>query len=431
MSEFHYRNGILHAEDLPLVELARQYGTPSWIYSAAALTRRYREFETAFKGINATICYALKANGNQAVIATFAALGAGADIVSGGELKRALAAGVPASKIVFAGVGKTASEMEAALDVGIMQFNVESEPELRMLSRVASARGKTAPVVLRVNPDVDAKTHAKITTGKSENKFGIELAHAPEVADLAATLPAIELIGLSTHIGSQLTSVDPFTAAFARLAGLARDLIARGRRIRRLDFGGGIGVPYNGETPPDLALYAAAVRAAIAGLDVDVVIEPGRALVAEAGILLSRVIYMKAGTTKRFAIIDAAMNDLLRPAMYDAYHPMRPVKEPAPGAGLVTVDVVGPVCETGDRLAQDRALPPLADGDLIAIFMAGAYGAVMSSTYNSRPLAPEIMVNGRQSALVRPRQSLDDLISADALPPWLGTPRGTRVRSAG
>jgi diaminopimelate decarboxylase len=430
MSAFHYRNGILHAEDLPLPELARQYGTPAWIYSVATLTQRYRAFEAAFKGLNATICYALKANTNQAVIATFASLGAGADIVSGGELKRALAAGVPASKIVFAGVGKTAPEMEAALDAGIMQFNVESENELRMLSRVAASRGKTAPVVLRVNPDVDAKTHAKITTGKSENKFGIELVHAPDVATLAATLPGIELIGLSTHIGSQLTSVDPFGAAFARLSALAREMRARGHKIRRLDFGGGIGVPYNGEAPPDLEHYASAVRAAVAGLDVDIVLEPGRALVAEAGILLTRVIYLKTGTSKRFAIIDAAMNDLLRPALYDAYHPIRPVQEPTPGAGLVTVDVVGPVCESGDRLAQDRALPPLADGDLIAIFMAGAYGAVMSSTYNSRPFAPEIMVNGRQSAVVRPRQSIEELIGADALPPWLGT-QGPRARSTG
>jgi diaminopimelate decarboxylase len=429
MSAFTYRGGILHAETVPLDRLAAECGTPCWVYSSAALERRYLDFAAAFAGLNATICYALKANGNQAVIATLARLGAGADIVSEGELRRALAAGVPATKIVFAGVGKTAAEMAAALDAGILQFNVESEPELRQLSALAASRDMRAPVALRINPDVDARTHAKITTGKSENKFGIDIARAEEVARLAAGLPGIDLKGIAVHIGSQLAEIDPFRDAFARAADIARRLIAQGHRLARLDFGGGLGVPYRSDAltggnnvadaAPDLAAYVAAVRAALRGLDVQLVLEPGRYLVAEAGVLLARVIYMKDGRAKRFAIIDAAMNDLLRPALYEAYHPIRPVIEPEPDTAPLVTDVVGPVCETGDIIAVDRTLPPLKDGDLIAIFMAGAYGSVMSSTYNARPLAPEIMVKDDRFEIVRPRQTYDQLIGLDRLPQWL------------
>jgi diaminopimelate decarboxylase len=416
---FTYRAGVLHAEDVPLSEIAARFGTPTYVYSTAALRQRFRAYVEAFAGLDPTICYALKANSNQAVIATFAREGAGADIVSLGELKRALAAGVPAGKIVFAGVGKTAEEMRAALAAGILQFNVESEPELRMLSEVAVAMGRVAPVALRVNPDVDAKTHAKITTGKAENKFGIDMDQAPAVAALARGLPGIALEALSVHIGSQLTAIEPFREAFARLGALARALNATGPRLKRLDFGGGVGVVYRDETPPDLAGYAAAIRDTVAGLDVGIVLEPGRNLVAEAGVLLARVIRVKEGTAKRFAIIDAAMNDLIRPTLYEAWMPIRPVAEPRAGANEALMDVVGPICETGDYLAKDRSLPPLDAGDLIVVGAAGAYGAAMSSTYNTRPLAAEIMVNGSEVAVIRPRQDIDALIAGESLAPWL------------
>jgi diaminopimelate decarboxylase len=333
-------------------------------------------------------------------------------------MKRALAAGIPASRIVYAGVGKTAEEMRAALAAGIMQFNVESEPELRMLSGVAEAMGTKAPVALRVNPDVDAGTHAKITTGKAENKFGIEMAQAQDVAALARSLPGISLEALSVHIGSQLTAMAPFRAAFARLGDLARRLNATGPGLRRLDFGGGVGVVYRDETPPDLAAYAAAVREAVAGLDVGIVLEPGRSLVAEAGVLLARVIRVKEGTAKRFAIVDAAMNDLIRPTLYEAWMPIMPVRAPREGANLSPMDVVGPICETGDYLARDRDMPPLADGDLVVVGAAGAYGSAMGSTYNSRPLAAEVLVSGSRTALVRPREDIEAIIARESLAPW-------------
>ncbi|MBI3453313.1 MAG: diaminopimelate decarboxylase [Rhodospirillales bacterium] len=429
MTAFAYRNGALHAEGVSLVRLADRIGTPAYVYSNRALVERYRAFATAFAGLDALVCYSVKANSNLAVIATFARLGAGADVVSQGELFRARAAGVPANRIVFAGVGKTEAEMEAGLKARILQFNVESENELRLLARVASQLKRRAPVAMRINPDVDARTHAKISTGKSENKFGIEIPRARELARLAATLPGIDLQGLAVHIGSQLTSVEPFAAAFARMAELARELIAAGHGIRRLDMGGGLGIVYDRETPPDLASYARAVRDAVDGLPIQIVLEPGRYLVAEAGILLSRVIYMKEGTAKRFAIVDAAMNDLIRPALYDAYQPILPVARPRPGANLATVDVVGPVCETGDVIAPGRALPPLDDGDLIAIGGAGAYGAVMSSTYNTRPLAPEILVDGARYAVVRPRQDYAELIGRDRLAPWLKAPAAAKRKT--
>jgi len=419
MNDFAYRDGILHVEDVSLATIAERVGTPAYVYSATTLEHRFKAFAAAFGGMPATICYAVKANSNQAVIATFARLGAGADVVSEGELRRALAAGVPADRIVFAGVGKTAREMAAALDAGILQFNVESEPELRLLSELAAGRGVRAPVALRINPDVDARTHAKITTGKTENKFGIEIARALDVARLAASLPGIALQGLAVHIGSQLTSVEPYRAAFARLAELARTLRAHGLPVRRLDFGGGLGVVYKDETPPDLGAYAQAVRDAVGGLDVDIVLEPGRYLVADAGVLLARVVYVKDGVSKRFVIVDAGMNDLIRPTLYEAWMSIRPVVAPAPDAPLAPVDVVGPICETGDYLALGRALPPLAAGDLIVVGSAGAYGAVMSSAYNTRPLVPEILVKGDQIATIRPRQTIEALIAADRLPPWL------------
>jgi diaminopimelate decarboxylase len=427
MSAFGYREGVLHAEGVPLDRLAVEIGTPAYVYSRAAIVERYRAFKAAFNGVNATICYSVKANSNQAIIATFARLGAGADVVSQGEMFRALAAGVPANRIVFAGVGKTGEEMEAGLKARILQFNVESENELRLLSAVAARRKLRAPVALRINPDVDALTHAKIATGKHENKFGIEIPQARELARLAATLPGIDLQGLAVHIGSQLTTIQPFADAFARMAALARELLAAGHRIRRLDMGGGLGVVYDSETPPDIASYAGAVRDAVDGLPVHVVLEPGRYLVAEAGILLSRVIYMKEGSAKRFAIVDAAMNDLIRPALYDAHQPVRPVAAPRPGANLATIDVVGPVCESGDVIAVDRPLPPLNDGDLIAVGVTGAYGAVMSSTYNTRPFAAEVLVDGARFAIIRPRQDYDALIGLDRLPPWLARPKKKRA----
>ncbi len=416
---FAFKNGELHAEDVALSAIAARHGTPSYVYSSAMLRANLRAYVEAFAGLDPLICYSLKANSNQAVIATFARDGAGADIVSGGELKRALAAGVPASKIVFAGVGKTAEEMRAGLAAEILQFNVESEAELRMLGEIAQSMGRIASIALRVNPDIDAKTHAKITTGKAENKFGIDIAQAKEVAALARRLPGIALEALSVHIGSQLTEIGPFRTAFARLGALARELNAGGMPLKRLDFGGGVGVVYRDETPPDLRAYADAVRAAVAGLDVRVVLEPGRNLVADAGVLLGRVIRVKEGVAKRFTIVDAAMNDLIRPTLYEAWMPILPVREPPPGANLALMDIVGPICETGDYLARDRDLPPLAAGELFVVGAAGAYGAAMSSTYNTRPLAAELLVRGHEIAVIRPRQDIDALIAADRLAPWL------------
>jgi diaminopimelate decarboxylase len=413
---FSREGGTLSCDGVSLAKIARDHGTPAWIYSHGLLEARYREFASAFAGLDPLICYALKANSNQAVIATFAGLGAGADIVSAGELARALAAGVAPSKIVFAGVGKTEDEMAIALDAGILQFNVESEPELEALARVAQRKRKIAPVALRVNPNVDAKTHKKITTGKTENKFGIEIPRARALALAARKLKGVRIEALSTHIGSQITDVSPYRAAFARVAALGKELRQASVPIVRLDFGGGLGVVYRNETPPDLPAYARAVKDAVAGTGFGLILEPGRWLVADAGALLARVVYVKHGSAKRFAILDAAMNDLIRPTLYEAWMNIEPValrkgaKRP--------YDVVGPVCESGDFFAHDRDLPPLEAGDLIALRQAGAYGAVMSSTYNARPLAPELLVRKGKTAVVRPRQTLDELIGADRLAPW-------------
>jgi len=419
MNHFGYRDGLLHAEDVPLPRIAATVGTPFYCYSTATLERHYRVFADAFAGQRAIVCYALKANSNQAVIRTLAKAGAGADIVSEGELRRALAAGVAPARIVFSGVGKTPAEMRSALEAGILQFNVESEPELDALSKVAQDLGRRAPVSLRVNPDIAAATHAKIATGKAENKFGIDLDRIRAVYAHASRLHGIEVVGLAVHIGSQLLDLAPFRAAFARIADLVRELRQDGHAIRRLDLGGGLGIPYDLESPPAPAAYGRMVAETMARLDCEIVLEPGRLLVGNAGILVTRVIYVKQGASRIFLIVDAAMNDLIRPTLYEAYHGIRPVIEPASGAPLVPVDVVGPVCETGDTFATGRPLPPLAAGDLVSIDTAGAYGAVMASTYNSRPLVPEVMVTGNRYSVVRPRLGYYDLIGLDRMPDWL------------
>ncbi|WP_119461430.1 diaminopimelate decarboxylase [Rhodospirillaceae bacterium SYSU D60014] len=419
MSFFTYQDGQMQAEGVPLARIAEQVGTPFYCYSSAALTAAYQAFAAAFSGQPATICYALKANSNQAVIRTLTALGAGADVVSEGELRRALRAGVPASKIVFAGVGKTAAEMAAGLDAGILQFNVESMPELRTLSAVAAARGRNASVSLRINPDVDANTHAKISTGKAENKFGIEFGAARAAFAEAAALPGIEPAGIALHIGSQLTGLEPYRAAFTRMAELTATLRADGHAIRRLDLGGGLGITYGEERPPAIRDYAALVKEVIGPLGCDLILEPGRLLTGNAGVLVTRVIYVKEGTSRSFVIVDAAMNDLIRPALYDAYHAILPVAEPASDAATRRVDIVGPVCESADTFATQRPLPPVAAGDLLTICSAGAYSAVMGSTYNTRLPTPEVMVRGGDYAIVKARPDYDAIIDQDSLPDWL------------
>ena len=420
MNPFTYKDGVLHAEGVSLQAVAAEVGTPFYCYSTAALVANYRAYAGAFEGQDAGVCYALKANSNLAVVRTLAQQGAGADVVSEGEMRRALAAGVPANRIVFSGVGKTRTEMRAALEAGIYQLNVESVPELEALSEVASSMGVQAPIAIRVNPDVDAKTHAKISTGKKENKFGIDWDHAREVYARAAALPGIAPLGIAVHIGSQLTDLAPFRAAFERVVELFHALRADGIDIQRLDFGGGLGIRYRDETPPDLHEYAGMVRSITGNLGCHVTLEPGRALVGNAGILVSKVVYLKQGLARRFLIVDAAMNDLIRPSLYDAYHAIKPVVEPKPDVEPVTVDVVGPVCESGDTFALQRPLPPLAADDLIAFCSAGAYGAVMASTYNTRPLAPEVLVNGDAFAVIRPRPKIEDLLGMDRVPEWLG-----------
>lgn len=419
MNHFDYRDGVLHAEDVPVPEIAAAVGTPFYCYSTATLARHYNVFSKAFAGIDHLVCYALKANSNQAVIRTLAKLGAGADVVSEGELRRALAAGVPPGKIVFSGVGKTAREIDFALSAGILCFNVESEPELELLSARATALGKVAPMSLRINPDVDARTHRKISTGKAENKFGIPLSRARAVYARAAKLPGIDVTGVDMHIGSQITDLAPMADAFARLAAFVRTLRADGHAIDHIDFGGGLGIPYHADrgAPPEPQAYAAIVKEAVRDLDCTLLFEPGRMIVGNAGILVARVIYVKRGEAKTFVVIDAAMNDLIRPTLYEAHHDILPVHDS--GARRITADVVGPVCETGDYLALDRALPEPAAGDLIAIMTAGAYGAVQAGTYNTRPLVPEVLVNGADYAVVRPRVAAEELIALDRIAPWL------------
>jgi diaminopimelate decarboxylase len=421
MHHFQYRDNVLHAEDVDLRAIAREVGTPFYCYSSATLTRHFRVFADAFADMDALVCYAMKANSNQAVIKTLGDLGAGMDIVSEGELRRALAAGVPGRRIVFSGVGKTRDEMAAALRAGILCFNVESEPELVALSEVATAMGATAPVSIRVNPDVDAKTHAKISTGKSENKFGIPISRAREVYARAATLPGLAIAGVDMHIGSQITDLAPFDNATQLLAELAGDLIGAGHRLSHMDLGGGLGVPYreDNEPPPHPEAYAEVIKRHTRGLGLKLVFEIGRMITGNAGILVTQVIYVKEGEGKTFLIVDAAMNDLIRPTLYDAYHDIKPVVAPAPDGARIVADVVGPVCETGDYLAQKRDLPAVQAGDLLAVMTAGAYGAVQAGTYNTRRLVPEVLVRDASHAVVRARPSYEDLIGLDHLPDWL------------
>lgn len=420
MNHFEYRDGVLCAEDISVADLAAEIGTPFYCYSSATLTRHARVFMEAFKGQPARLCYSVKANSNLAVIATLAAEGAGADVVSEGELRRAMAAGIAPSRIVFSGVGKTAAEMSYALEVGIDQFNVESEPELELLASLAAERGLVARIAIRVNPDVDARTHEKIATGKAENKFGISWKRAPAVYARAAELPSIAAIGIDVHIGSQLTSLEPFEAAFTRVADMVETLRAAGHRISHIDLGGGLGIPYRGDNdiPPHPDEYAALVKRTMGHLGCDLTFEPGRLIVGNAGILVSRVIYVKEGDDRTFLIIDAAMNDLIRPTLYDAFHEIRAVA-PADVNDMVTYDIVGPVCETGDFMARGRALPRLKAGDLVAIMSAGAYGAVQASTYNTRPLVPEVLVKAARFSVVRARPDYAEILKQDRLPDWL------------
>jgi diaminopimelate decarboxylase len=421
MHHFSYVGGVLHAEGVSLPRIAETVGTPFYCYATATLERHYRVLQEAFAGLDTLICYAIKANSNQAVIATLARLGAGMDVVSEGELRRARAAGVPAAKIIFAGVGKTREEMAYALGEGILSFNVESEPELEALSEVAAGLGHTARIAVRVNPDVDAKTHAKIATGKAENKFGVPFEDAPRLYAKAARLPGLEVAGVHMHIGSQITDLAPFRNAFALMRELTLDLRAAGHAIRHLDLGGGLGVPYRGDNdlPPSPQEYAQVVRDTVGSLGLAIKLEPGRMIVANAGILVARVIYAKRGRDKTFTVVDAAMNDLIRPTLYEAYHDVWPVDEARSRQEPIAQDIVGPICETGDYLALDRKLPLLPAGDLVAFMTAGAYGAAMSSSYNSRLLVPEVLVKGAEFAVVRPRQTYADLIGLDRVPEWL------------
>ncbi|MEG6507860.1 diaminopimelate decarboxylase [Methyloligella sp. 2.7D] len=422
MHHFTYRRGILHAEDIALPDLASEVGTPFYCYSSATLTRHYRVFAEAFADFDALVCYSIKANSNLGVLATLAAEGAGMDVVSQGELRRALAVGISPEKIVFSGVGKTKEEMGFALDSGIFAFNVESEPELRALSEVAASKGKTATVALRVNPDVDAKTHHKIATGKAENKFGVPFDQAIPLYQLARDLDGIDARGVHMHIGSQITDLSPFKNAFALLTELVGRLRIEGFTIDFVNLGGGLGIPYRSDEPaPPLPMdYAALVRDCAKELNCRLLFEPGRMIAGNAGIFVTRVIYVKQGADKRFVIVDGAMNDLMRPTLYEAYHEVWPVKEMPEGALTAPADIVGPVCESGDYLAVNRPLPELAPGDLVAVMTAGAYGAVLSSQYNSRLRVPEVLVSGDRFAVVRPRPDYETMLAAERLPDWLG-----------
>ncbi len=421
MDHFLYRDGALFAEDVPISEIAAAVGTPFYVYSTATLLRHFKLFDDALEGTDHLVCYAMKAASNQAILKTLAQAGAGMDVVSGGEYLRAKAAGVPGDKIVFSGVGKTADEIRTALTGGIRQFNVESEPEMQVINAVALDLGVIAPITVRVNPDVDAKTHAKIATGKSENKFGIPISRASEVYALAASLPGLEVIGIDVHIGSQLTELEPFELAYNKVAELTERLRSEGHNIRRLDLGGGLGIPYtrSNDAPPLPVEYGAMIKKTLGHLGCEIEIEPGRLIAGNAGLMVSKVIYVKSGEDRDFLILDGAMNDLIRPAMYEAHHDIVAVYEPAAGVEQRPYDIVGPVCESGDTFAKQRNMPPLKSGDLIAFRSAGAYGAVMSSEYNTRPLIPEVLVNGDQFAVIRERPSFDEIINRDTIPEWL------------
>jgi len=420
MDHFSYKDGQLHAENVALADIATSVGTPAYVYSSATLTRHYQVFKEAFGALNPLVCFAVKANSNQAVLKTLANLGSGADVVSLGELERATRAGIPGERIVFSGVGKRAPEMRRALELGIRQFNVESEPELEVLNAVAEEMGLIAPVALRVNPDVDAGTHEKISTGKAENKFGISWKAAPAVYDRIKEMPHIKAVGVDVHIGSQLTDLAPFEEAFKRVIKLVENLRDDGHDITQLDLGGGLGIPYESDkdAPPAPSQYGAMVQRLTKGLGLDIILEPGRLIAGNAGILLSEMIYVKKGDSRQFYILDAAMNDLARPAMYGAHHDFQPVREDA-ASKLTEADFVGPVCETGDTFAKQRETAALEAGELVAIRSAGAYGAVMSNSYNTRPLIAEVLVNGDEFAVIRPRISVEQLIAQDTLPDWL------------
>ncbi|MDU8926139.1 diaminopimelate decarboxylase [Alisedimentitalea sp. MJ-SS2] len=421
MDHFLYRDGELYAEEVAIAEIAAEVGTPFYCYSAATLERHYRLFDEALEGTDHLVCYAIKAASNLAILKLLGDMGAGMDVVSGGEYARARAAGVPGERIVFSGVGKTADEMRMALEGGIRQFNVESEPEMLALNAVALELGVRAPITVRVNPDVDAKTHAKIATGKSENKFGIPISKARAVYAEAAGLPGLEVVGIDVHIGSQLTDLAPFREAYEKVALLTEELREDGHDIRRLDLGGGLGIPYtnSNETPPLPRDYGAMIKETLGHLNCEIEIEPGRLVAGNAGIMVSGVIYVKEGDGRDFLILDAAMNDLVRPAMYDAHHDIVPVKEAEPGVEPARYDIVGPVCETGDTFARERDMSVIQAGDLVAFRSAGAYGAVMASEYNSRPLIPEVLVRGDQFAVIRRRPSLEDMLNRDSIPEWL------------
>lgn len=421
MDHFLYRNGSLHAEDVPISDIAAAVGTPFYVYSTATLLRHFTLFDEALDGMDHMVCYAMKAASNQAILMTLAQAGAGMDVVSVGEYLRAKAAGVPGERIVFSGVGKTADEIRVALEGGIRQFNVESEPEMEVLNAVALSLGKIAPITIRINPDVDARTHAKIATGKSENKFGIPIVRAREVYARAGAMPGLDVVGIDVHIGSQLTELEPFETAYRKVAELTEALRADGHDIRRLDLGGGLGIPYeqSNSAPPLPLDYGALIKRTVGHLGCEIEIEPGRLIAGNAGIMVSAVIYVKQGEGRDFLIIDGAMNDLIRPAMYDAHHDIVPVVEPRPGVERQPYDIVGPVCESGDTFARQRAMPPLTAGDLVAFRSAGAYGAVMSSEYNTRPLIPEVLVKGDQFAVIRPRPTFDEIIKRDTIPEWL------------
>ena len=420
MNHFQYKNGQMYAEDTALSAIAAQVGTPFYCYSTQTLVRHYHVLDEALKGLNASICFALKANSNLAVIKTLAQLGAGADVVSEGELRRALAAGVPPQRIVYSGVGKTEAELRFAVETGIYQINVESEPELLLLSQVAAQMGRVQAIAIRVNPDVDANTHAKITTGRKENKFGIEWTAAHQVYRRAQQLPGLKVVGVACHIGSQLTELQPFRDAFMRVRDLVAMLRSDGIAIDRLDLGGGLGIPYDHEIVPPPADYAKVMSETLGDLGCKIVVEPGRLLVGNAGILVTQVVYVKEGDTRTFAIVDAAMNDLMRPALYDAYHHIEPVAQPISDGPQVLTDVVGPVCETGDTFATQRPLPPVKAGDLLVLRSAGAYGSSMASMYNSRPLIPEVLVYGQDFGVVRARPSYEQMVELESLPSWLG-----------
>ena len=421
MHHFAYRDGVLHAEAINLATLADTVGTPFYCYSTATIERHYKVFTAAFADVDALTCFALKSNSNQAVIATLARLGAGADVVSEGELLRARMAGIPPENIVFSGVGKTARELALAVDQKIFSVNVESEPELELLASIAAAKGRTVDISIRVNPDVDPKTHAKISTGKAENKFGIPISRAREVYRRAAKLNGVRAVGVDMHIGSQIVELEPFRDAFSLLADFVGALRADGHAISHIDIGGGLGIPHrdDNDVPPDPTAYAALVKRATHNLGCKLVLEPGRLIVGNAGILITRVLYVKRGDAKTFIVVDAGMNDLIRPTLYDAHHDIRPLREPKPGAARIIADVVGPVCESGDFFALNRSIVAPAAGDLFALMTAGAYGATQAGTYNSRPLIPEVLVRQEEWALVRPRQTLEELIALDRLPPWL------------